>query len=89
MEIPNSVCLWMSGSCFLSDHIHASHLPGQATEDVLDVGVIASRLWNGDAQLGIAERTNGSDDTSNDPHNQSQAHRAGVLQNPLGTHEDP
>lgn len=66
----------------------AAHLPGQPTEDVLDVGVVSARLGDGDAQLGVAQRSDGRDDARHDPHDEGQAHRAGVLHHPLGAHED-
>lgn len=63
-------------------------LPGQAAEDILDVGVVSSGLGDGDAQLGVAESSDGSDDARDDPDNEGQAHRAGILQHPLGAHKD-
>ena len=62
--------------------------PGQASEDVLHVGVVSSRLGDGDTQLGVAQRPDGGDDAGDDPHDQGHAHRAGVLQHALRTDED-
>ena len=62
--------------------------PSQPSEDVLDIGVVSSRLGNGDAQLGVAQRSDGGDDAGDDPDDQGHTHGAGVLHHSLGTDED-
>lgn len=65
-----------------------THSPCQSTKDVLDVGVVSSRLGDGDAQLGVAQRPDGGDYAGDDPDNQSHAHWAGILHHALWTDED-
>ena len=62
--------------------------PGKSSEDVLDVRVVSSGLGDGDAQLGVAQRPDGGDQSRDDPDDQGQAHRAGVLHHSLRTDED-
>lgn len=64
------------------------HPPCQASKDVLDVGVVPAWLGDGDAQLCVAQSSDGCDDTRDDPDDQREAHWAGVLQHTLGTDED-
>lgn len=64
------------------------HSPGQPTKDVLDIGVVSSRLGDGDAQLSVAESSDGGDDACDDPHDQGHAHGAGILHHSLRTDED-
>lgn len=59
------------------------HLPHKAAEDLGHVGVVSSGLWDGDAQLSVAHGAQGTDPSSADPDDERQAHRAGMLQNPL------
>ena len=65
------------------------HPPNQAAEDLGDVGVVSSRLGDGDAQLGIAHGAQGADPSAQHPHDEGQAHGARVLQDPLRRDEDP
>lgn len=64
------------------------HSPSQPSKDVLDVRVVPARLGDGDAQLGVAQRPDGSDDTRDDPDDQGHSHGAGVLHHSLRTDED-
>lgn len=62
--------------------------PSQSSKDVLDIGVVSSRLGDSDSQLSVAQCPDGSDDACDDPDDQGHAHRAGVFQHPLWTDED-
>lgn len=64
------------------------HSPCQTSKDVLDVGVVAAWLGDGDAQLCITQSTDGCDDARDDPDDQREAHGAGVLHHALRTDED-
>lgn len=68
--------------------LRCARLPSQASEYVLHVGVVAPWFGNGDAQLGVAQRSDGGDDARDDPDDQGHAHRAGVLHHSLRTDED-
>lgn len=57
--------------------------PSQSSEDVLDIGVVTSRFRDGDTQLSIAEGSHSCDDACHYPDDESQAHRASVLQHTL------
>lgn len=63
--------------------------PCQSTEDVLDIRVVTTRFRDGDPQFSVAESADSSDDTCNDPDDESQAHGASILQHTLRTDEDP
>lgn len=77
-------CRWVKTPRRLS----AVHSPCQASEDVLDVGVVSTWLGDGDAQLCIAQSPYGCDDARDDPDDQREAHWAGVLHHTLRTDED-
>lgn len=70
-------------------HHYAFLSPGKSSKDVLDVWVVSSRFEDSDAQFGIAECTNGCDHSGDNPHDESQPHRARILQNALWAHKDP
>ena len=59
------------------------HSPNQASENLCDVGVVASRLGDGDSQLSVAEGAQRRYPPSQHPHDQSQAHGTRVLQDSL------
>lgn len=67
---------------------HHAYLPCQPSKDVLDVRVVSTRLGDGDAQLSVAQRPDGCDDACDDPDDQREAHRAGILHHALRTDED-
>lgn len=48
--------------------------PCQPSENVLDVGVVAPGLGDGDTELGVAQGPDGRDDASDDPDHQRHAH---------------
>lgn len=62
--------------------------PCQSSKDVLDIGIVSPGLGNGDTQFSVAERSDGCDDTGDNPDDERQAHRAGVLQHAFRTNED-
>lgn len=74
----------MEADWFQTGETGEEHLPHKAAEDLRHVGVVSSRLWDGDAQLGVAHGAQGTDPSSADPDDERQPHRAGMLQNPLG-----
>ncbi|KAF3830282.1 hypothetical protein GH733_004101 [Mirounga leonina] len=63
-------------------------LPSQSSKDVLDVGVITSRFGDGDPKLSVAQGSHSCDETSHNPDNESEAHRASVLQHTFRRDED-
>lgn len=65
-----------------------AHSPSQSTEDVLHIGVVSAGFRDGDAQLSVTQRSDGRDDSCDDPDDQSHAHWAGVFQHSLRTDED-
>lgn len=64
------------------------HLPSQSTKDVLHIGVVSSWFGDGDAELSVTQRSDGGDDSSDDPDDQSHSHRAGIFQHSLWTDKD-
>lgn len=70
---------------------HKQHLssPNHSSKDFGDIQVVSSRLGDGHTQLRITERTDRCDGSGGQPHDDSQTHRASILQDPLGAHKDP
>lgn len=73
--------------CILYHH-HGVCSPSKSSKDVLDVGIVSSRLGDGDTQLSVAQRPDSGDDPRDYPDDQGHPHGAGVFQNPLWTDED-
>lgn len=67
---------------------HHAYLPCEPSKDVLNVRVVSTRLGDGDAQLSVAQCPDGCDDARDDPDNQCEAHRAGILHHALRTDKD-
>lgn len=63
-------------------------LPDEPAKDLRHVGVVSSRLGDGNAQLGVAHGTQHADPASTHPHDERQSHGAGMLQDAFGGHED-
>lgn len=74
--------------CMWTNSAEALHSPHQASKYLRDVGVVASRFGDGDAQLSITQGAQGSNAASKNPNHQGQTHRARVLQDPLRRDED-
>lgn len=59
-------------------------LPSQSSKDVLDVGVVTSRFGDSDPELSITQGSYSCDETCHDPDDESEAHRASILQHAFG-----
>ena len=60
----------------------------QRPKGLPDVGVVRARLWDGGAQLGVAEGPDHAEEAAQAPDHQGEADAAGLADHALGGHED-